>query len=67
MCYNGNDEIHLSKMLVIPDLKNGSPFYDVKRLLNLGLTNCVFLGAVHKGYPTFQLVSRVAKMGYEDI
>ena len=25
------------------------------------------LGAVHKGYPTFQLVSRVAKMGYEDI
>ena len=25
------------------------------------------LGAVHKGYPTFQLVSRFAKMGYEDI
>ena len=25
------------------------------------------LGAVHKGYPTFQLVSRLAKMGYEDI
>ena len=23
--------------------------------------------AVHKGYPTFQLVSRFAKMGYEDI
>ena len=23
------------------------------------------LGAVHKGYPTFQLVSRFAKMGYE--
>ena len=27
----------------------------------------VYLGAVHKGYPTFQLVSRFAKMGYEDI
>ena len=25
------------------------------------------LGAVHKGYPTFQLVSRFVKMGYEDI
>ena len=25
------------------------------------------LRAVHKGYPTFQLVSRFAKMGYEDI
>ena len=24
-------------------------------------------GAIHKGYPTFQLVSRVAKLGYEDI
>ena len=27
----------------------------------------VFLRGIHKGYPTFQLVSRFAKMGYEDI
>ena len=26
-----------------------------------------WLGAFHKGYPTFQLVNRFAKMGYEDI
>ena len=30
-------------------------------------SNSFPLGAVHKGYPTFQLVSRFAKMGYEDI
>ena len=27
----------------------------------------LLLGAVHKGYPTLPLVSRFAKMGYEDI